>query len=456
MGEMNLVPLAIIAAQMLVFILFFIFSRSLQKGLDKTKADYAAAQNELQNIKKKKPRPPEEVAKRPEPYPAVNAEVTQLKRERAQLKSTLASRQEELKKALSQGAELESDLKKKSEELKVLEKVNQQMESKIRDLGAHLDGLTKDRLMQNKIITEHKKQYLEGPKASEQEIIKSEKELEVTREKGREKIGELLLTHNFISKDILNKALEYQEKFGTSITQYLLAYGFIDESQLAQCICSQFGTPYLPLSYYEIPKEIIQLVPVDIAEKYWLIPVEKIGNLLMVVMADPLDHDAIKKVTEITGCRVQPFVGILSEILAALEDYYGVVLKEKDQKAKRTIPFFIETHTYKGPERRNAVRFKAKIKIYFPIEGQYKESVTKDVSRTGFLFESESNLAVGSVITVQLELPQDYTPLPIAAIVQVVRVALIEEKKFEVGVKIVKISQQEINNILEYAYLQKE
>ena len=120
---------------------------------------------------------------------------------------------------------------------------------------------------------------------------------------------------------MLDKALAYQSQCGGSVTQYLLAYGYIDERQLAQCLCTQFGVPYLPLTSYDISEEIIKLVPVDIAQKYWLIPVDRRGDSLMVVMIDPLDTKATKELEDITGYKVMPFVGIISEIVEALEIY---------------------------------------------------------------------------------------------------------------------------------------
>ncbi len=182
--------------------------------------------------------------------------------------------------------------------------------------------------------------------AKQEEKGKGEPEISVLQEK--KKIGEILIEHNLITKEVLAKALVYREKCGCSITQYLLAYGYIDEAQLAQCLCTQFGIPYLPLTSYDISDEIIKLVPLDIAQKYWLIPVDKRGDALMVVMIDPLDAKAIKEVEDITGYKVMPFVGIISEIIEALELYYKISAKEKEAKSGKMPPFFINTKNYQG------------------------------------------------------------------------------------------------------------
>lgn len=288
-----------------------------------------------------------------------------------------------------------------------------------------------------------------------EERVEIENQVEVIRGK-KKKIGEILLKNGFITQEILDKAIFYQEKNKCNITQFLLSNGYINEAQLAQCLCTQFGVPYLPLASYNISQKIIELVPAKIAEKYWLIPVEKIGNLLSVVMVDPFDLTAIQEIEDITGCQVQVFVGILSEIIEEITKYYKITIKEKELMGERKIPFFIDTQTYSGPERRTALRFKTKIKVHYPIDGFYKISVTNDISQIGILFESESTLRIGTLFTLQIDLPEEYSPLPIAVIVQVVRIIQLENNKFGIGVKIIKIAKQELDAILEYASTHEE
>ena len=299
-------------------------------------------------------------------------------------------------------------------------------------------------------LTEEKKEVTPKPvRVEEKKHATGHHQL--SREQKKKKLGEILLEQGLVTKEALDKALVYQEKTGYNLSQYLLAYGHIDQAQLAQCLCTQFSIPYIPLRSYNIPDEIIKLVPVDVAEKYWLIPIERTGNFLMVAMADPFDSKAIEKVEEVTGCIVQPFVSILSEIMDALEAYYKVAVKEKYTKGKITAPFFVDTEAYKGPERRDSVRFKAAVDIYYPIEGLYKTSKTKDVSRGGFSFEADAALTIGALIPLQIDLPRDVNNLPITAIIQIIRIIALTNKKFEIGVKIIKISKQELDIILDYA-----
>ena len=247
----------------------------------------------------------------------------------------------------------------------------------------------------------------------------------------------------------MDKALQFQEKSGGSLTQYLIGYGYIDEARLAQCLCTQFSIPYLPLNSYRIAEDIIKLIPVDIAEKYMLLPVDKIGDFLTVVMADPSDQRAIEEIQSITGYTVRPFVSTLSEIMGALSTYYKVNIK--GQKDKNVGSFFVDTDFYKGIDRRKWVRFNAEVVVYFPLGGQYKKCKTINVSRSGLLIESDTILPVGSIFPIQIDLPKDFSLLPFTAVVQVVRADPINDNKFGIGLKIMKISEQELNSIIEYA-----
>jgi len=431
---------------------------SLQDELKKAKTGYTAVQNELQEIKKIKSNLEAELNRQKESYSLTQREFNRLKKEESELRDKLANKEKESEKMRSESLTIEGELRAKDQELQALQDENKEIATKLKDLETHIDRLENEAKAQSNIVAEYKDKEKEKeikPVLSEG-ALKAQEQLELSRQQKKGRMGEILLAQQFITEDILDRALEFQKNTGNNITQYLLAYGYIDEAQLAQCLCTQFGIPYLPLRAYDIPDEIIRLVPVDIAEKYWLIPVEKLGNFLMVAMADPFDTKAIKEIEDASGFKVRPLVGILSEIIEALELYYKVAPREKGMISRGAAPFFIDTKTYKGPERRHAVRFKAKIDIYFPVEGYYKKSQTKDVSRDGLLFESDTALPIGSLITLQINLPKDLNPLPIGVIAQVLRVAFLADNKFEIGVKIIKISKQELNTIIEYASSHEE
>ena len=270
--------------------------------------------------------------------------------------------------------------------------------------------------------------------------------------KEKKKIGEILIENGLITKDMLAEALEYQKKFGGNITQYLISSGYVDEANLARCISDQFRCPYLPLWAYDIPGNIISLIPCAVAQKYWLIPVDKMTNLITVVMADPSDEGAIAEVEKLTKSKVQPFVGLLSDIVKAIEHYYDVHVENKElKKGIKSAPLFICSKEYAGAERRRSVRINANITIHFAVQDEFKKAQTKDVSMHGLLFESTSALPIGALIFIQFHLPKEASAYPIAAVAQVARVVPFGEKNFDIGVNIIKIPKEDLDKIIRYA-----
>lgn len=271
----------------------------------------------------------------------------------------------------------------------------------------------------------------------------------------KKKIGEILLSNGLIDRKVLDEALAFQAHHGGNVTKYLLEHNYLQEEDLARCISIQFGYPYLPLRAYDIPADIVKLVPAALAQKHWLMPIDKIENIITLVMADPFDESAISEIEKATNCKVQPFVGILSDILSAIEKYYKInVGYDNLKKDKKKAPLFIETGDYAGVERRRSVRIKASIEVHFPFQDTYKKSVTKDVSMHGFLFESSNILPAGSFIVLEVDLPKDASPYPIPSIVKVVRTVELANNRFDIGVEIVKIAREDLDRIINYAMSQ--
>jgi len=332
----------------------------------------------------------------------------------------------------------------------VLRNQNKVLASRLKALSVQLNGLHEIIDEKDKIIARYDDKASHDIGISDAAAKEIETKQKKLVEQKRGKIGEILVKQRLITKEILGQALEYQKQSGGSITQYLLYYGYIDEKQLAQCLCTQFSVPYIPLESYDISDEIIKLVPADIAEKFWLVPVDKQGDNLMLAMIDPLDTKVIKQLEELTGYKIRPFVGIISEITHALQVYYKVFVRD-GKFTMKTLPFFVDTKIYKGTERRTSLRYAAKIAVQFPMQGRYHKATTTNLSRNGFALESTAPIPIGAVLPLEINLPESYCPLPILALVQVVRRSPLKNQRSEIALKTLKISKQELDVIIEYA-----
>jgi hypothetical protein len=144
-------------------------------------------------------------------------------------------------------------------------------------------------------------------------------------------LGELLLERGLINKDQLEKALELQKEKGGLIGQILVSLGYVKEEEIAHAITAQYGYPYLPLANYEFNKEVVKMIPKNVARQYGLVAIDKLGNMLTVAMCNPLNIHAIEDIELLTSCKVQVFVSTLSDINNIIDKCYS-------DESKKDIP----------------------------------------------------------------------------------------------------------------------
>jgi len=213
----------------------------------------------------------------------------------------------------------------------------------------------------------------------------------------RKKIGELLMERHVITLEQLNTALEEQKKSGGYLSQHLITLGFASELDIALALSNQYNFAYLSLENYTISKETLDLVPLKWVKIYTLLPLDKVGNVLSVAMADPLNEGVIQMLSQITGCVIIPFISTFSELDGAINKYFEEELKDlqkhridsKDLEKLTTVSQFIQTKPYMGVERRKFVRLRKELDIFFYYRAITIQGKTKDISYGGVSFVSE-------------------------------------------------------------------
>lgn len=135
-------------------------------------------------------------------------------------------------------------------------------------------------------------------------------------------LGEILIERGIISRTQLEDALKAQKENGLLLGEALVTLQYVSEEDIVQALTCQYGFPYLPLSNYEIAPEVLSTLPVNICNKFCLIPIDKIGKSLTLAMDNPLNLQALEDVELVTGCVVQAFVSTTSDIRNAIKRYY--------------------------------------------------------------------------------------------------------------------------------------
>jgi type IV pilus assembly protein PilB len=137
------------------------------------------------------------------------------------------------------------------------------------------------------------------------------------------KLGELLLKAQLINQQQLTKALEDQKTGGGKLGEVLQKLGYVTEDDVIECLSHQFGVPSINLRHFEIDAAVAKIIPVDLARKYNVIPVNKTGATLTLAMIDPTNIFAMDEITFMTGYRVEPVVASEEAIREKIDRNFG-------------------------------------------------------------------------------------------------------------------------------------
>ena len=139
----------------------------------------------------------------------------------------------------------------------------------------------------------------------------------------RKLIGEILVERGLVTQANLDLALERQKKTrNVFIGEMLIELGFLAEIDIVTALVLQCNLPYITISKHQIDPEVIRLIPAEMARSNRLVPLDRIGNVLSVVMANPIDQALREEVERVTGCNIAVFISTRLEIDNALIKYF--------------------------------------------------------------------------------------------------------------------------------------
>ncbi len=124
------------------------------------------------------------------------------------------------------------------------------------------------------------------------------------------KLGEILVREKLISSQQLREALEYQRTSGGRLGLNLVNLGIISDDVITAVLSRQYGVPTINLALFQIEEETIRLISQEVALKYSVLPISKVGATLTLAMADPTNVFALDDIKFMTGLNVEPVIAL--------------------------------------------------------------------------------------------------------------------------------------------------
>src|ERR1043166_5352765 len=137
------------------------------------------------------------------------------------------------------------------------------------------------------------------------------------------KLGEILVRENLISPQNLREALDYQREHGGRLGFNLVKLGLVSDDMITAVLSRQYGIPSVNLELFQIDPQVLHLIPQEVAQKYSVLPLSRVGATLTLAMVDPTNVFAMDDVKFMTGLNVEPVVVAEASIQQAIAKYYG-------------------------------------------------------------------------------------------------------------------------------------
>ncbi len=158
------------------------------------------------------------------------------------------------------------------------------------------------------------------PSAAHEETPMLAKTVALTPDKRR--LGLALLAGGPITQERLQEELEKSGKSQSVLGKALLKSNFPKEEELLAALVSQIRIPKINVRNTKIPLETIKIVPAEVAKRWKVLAIERIGDILVVVSPGIGEEEALASVRKATGCSVFPFQCDAEGFEDVLEGYY--------------------------------------------------------------------------------------------------------------------------------------
>jgi len=141
----------------------------------------------------------------------------------------------------------------------------------------------------------------------------------------RLRLDKILIKSGKLTEDVLQKALLRQKSRGGKLGTHLLYYGAFSESELVAALSEQYLIPGVQLSGVEIDKEILDRLPVSVANKFVALPFkfDKTRRELCVAVADPDKPNILVEIQRACGAiNIVLYVAPEAIIRREIDRYY--------------------------------------------------------------------------------------------------------------------------------------
>jgi len=143
------------------------------------------------------------------------------------------------------------------------------------------------------------------------------------------KLGDILLQANLLNAEQLEKAAKMARQLNVRLGDAIVKQGFATEEQIAMCVSKLLGVPYASkenkILRPERDQELDKVIEEKFARENFVLPLFLDEGVLAVSMSEPENVMVLENIKLITGFEIQPFISTRTQIIKAIDEFYGSI-----------------------------------------------------------------------------------------------------------------------------------
>lgn len=152
----------------------------------------------------------------------------------------------------------------------------------------------------------------------------------MTRAKLSLQLQDILVTNNLLTQEKVKEVEKAAASAGKQFEDALLEMNLVDPASLLQAKAQLYNMPAVDLVDKELPREIVQLLPYELADNYQLVAFDRAGDEVSVALVNPGNFKAIEAIefrAREQGWKPKYFVTSQASLQSAYK-YYGSLSSE--------------------------------------------------------------------------------------------------------------------------------
>lgn len=144
-------------------------------------------------------------------------------------------------------------------------------------------------------------------------------------------LGEILVEMGCITPEKMTEVLKKQRDTNDRVGDILLEGKYIQPEELTRALADQYDMELVDLDGIDIDREVIEMVPPDLAREHHIVPIDFDEDVLVIAMSDTLDLNTMDSLRFVVNCEIEPVLATKAAINDALQKYYGMEESELDE-----------------------------------------------------------------------------------------------------------------------------